>query len=147
MLCFLTKNTLTSVCNACQKYNFALEKNGLKIEITTLNSPFLQASSVEKNLPSCNGSIVWIISCKSPWRKCDPACKTGIPVWALWVSPATTPDMAAPVTPALKRKNQNMKSYHHTKKYMPVAWYGISYRSIQSFSLEQLLIFHLWKLN
>ena len=51
-------------------------------------------------LPSCNGSIVWIMSCSKPCRKCEPACKTGIPDFDFGPSPATTPDMAAPVTPA-----------------------------------------------
>ena len=55
------------------------------------------------SLPSCRGSIVCIMSCSNPCRKWVPECKTGMLVWLL-PSPATTPDIAAPVTPACDEK-------------------------------------------
>ena len=52
--------------------------------------------------------MVCIMSWSRPWRKCEPAWRTGMPVWVLWVSPATTPDMAAPVTPAYTIKENTL---------------------------------------
>ena len=51
--------------------------------------------------PSWSGSMVWIMSWSSPCLKWLPECRTGMLV-ALprGFSPATTPDIAAPVTPA-----------------------------------------------
>lgn len=44
--------------------------------------------------------MVWIMSWSNPCRKWVPEWRTGILV--RFPSPATTPDMAAPVTPAWK---------------------------------------------
>ena len=76
---------------------------------------------------------MWIISCRRPWRKCDPAWRTGMLVCDRGPSLATTPDIAAPVTPAWKlgvwkihfRENNNMFKGENFYRRMEIRWNGI----------------------